>query len=88
MKIRRTAGTNEEPPVRNTRSMSEKASPEAAINRSTHADIAAISSPIHFSKSARAIGLRIVTGPDSNANSAVSEVDSANFVLCTASWSW
>jgi len=85
MKIRLTAGTNEEPPVRNTRSMSSNASPEAAISRSTHADIEAISSPIHFSKTARVIDLRIVTGPDSNANSAVSDADSANFVRCTAS---
>ena len=49
--------------------MSPKARPDAAISRSTQPDIDAISSAIHFSKSARVTFLRIVTGPDSNANS-------------------
>ena len=68
--------------------MSANASPDAAIRRSTQADIDAISSAIHCSKSARVTFLRMVTGPDSNANSASSAADSSNLVRCTASCSW
>src|SRR5437870_1806507 len=78
-KIRRTAGTNDEPPVRNTISTSLGLTPEPAIRESTQDSICPSSSTIHASNELRSTASSISTTPSANRNGALAFSESAHF---------
>ena len=62
-KMRRTAGTNDVPPVRNTRSTARTSTPVESSSPSTHCSIFSSSSAIQCSNSARVTGIRRAKPP-------------------------
>ena len=69
-KILRTAGTNEVPPVRNTRSTARASTPHDASSPSTHCSCFVSSSAIQLSNSARVTAMRSSSPPSRKRNSA------------------
>src|SRR5579863_789 len=70
-KMRRTAGTNDDPPVRKTASTSSLCAPERASRESTQVSIRSSSSSIQLSKTERSSGDSMSTYPSENLKVAV-----------------
>ena len=86
-KMRRTAGTKELPPVRNTRSTSPTEIEALASTLSSAPSMASSSSSIHFSNCARVMVLSISKPAARNENGAASALDSASLASVTALYS-
>ena len=83
-KISRTAGTKDEPPVRNTLSMSPAARFALARASSTAVSMAASSRAIQRSKSALAMSASMVSSPASSRKCAAGWLDSVSLAAETA----
>ena len=87
-KICRTAGTNEDPPVRNTLSTSFAGMPQRDKSRSTHPAIASKSGSIQPANCARPTCVVMSTGMSRKINAPVARSDKSHLVFSTARASW